>query len=418
MVPAVRIEGLSKRYIVSAGQRRHSYRTLRESLSGAARAAFRRRAPSTANEFWALKDVGFDVAPGEVLGVIGRNGAGKSTLLKVLSRITNPTRGRVDINGRVGSLLEVGSGFHPELTGRENIFLNGSILGMSRREITKKFDEIVAFAEVEQFLDTPVKRYSSGMTVRLAFAVAANLDPEILIVDEVLAVGDIGFQKKCLGKMLDVSRSGRTILFVSQNMAALQNLCTRGVVLARGAVQFVGGIEEATKEYLAALDPSAGGDCDLRTHPARVAGATPIFRRVKLINAEGRATGTFHSGESMLVDLEVDSPVPLSPPYLAVGVNDHFGQRLFTAASFLSPESLPALHGAARLQCRIGELPLCAGTYSLTFGAGNSTDRTIDWLHNAVEFTVVEADFFESGQVMTARSGPFLMRSQWNALPS
>src|SRR5580693_4552428 len=233
----IEVEGIGKRYRIGKNV---PYRTFRESLVNAAggsmrlvREAMRRRsarAVDEQNQVWALRDVSFKVNPGEVLGVIGRNGAGKSTLLKILSRITEPTEGRITLRGRVASLLEVGTGFHPELTGRENIFLNGAILGMARTEITRKFDEIVAFAEVDKFLDTPVKRYSSGMYVRLAFAVAAHLNPEILIVDEVLAVGDAEFQKKCLGKMKDVSdKEGRTVLFVSHNMTAVRSLCTRGI---------------------------------------------------------------------------------------------------------------------------------------------------------------------------------------------
>src|SRR5262245_22777857 len=222
MAPAIRIEGLGKRYVVDHERKaRGGYRTLRETIVDLAAAPLRRlrgQSGPTHEEFWALKDVSFDVQPGEVVGIIGRNGAGKSTLLKILSQITKPTKGRVELNGRVGSLLEVGTGFHPELTGRKNIYLKGSILGKRNTWYECKFDEIVAFAEIEQFLDTPVKRYSSGMYVRLAFAVAAHLEPEILIVDEVLAVGDASFQKKCLGKMSDIATGGRTILFVSHNI--------------------------------------------------------------------------------------------------------------------------------------------------------------------------------------------------------
>ena len=249
----IQVEGLGKRY--SLGQQKDGarYRTLREGFTDALRAPFRRREGITeaqATDFWALRDVNFEVRRGEVLGVIGRNGAGKSTLLKVLSRITEPTTGRIRIGGRVASLLEVGTGFHPELTGRENIFLNGAILGMHRSEIKTKFDEIVAFAEVEKFLDTPVKRYSSGMYVRLAFAVAAHLEPEILIVDEVLAVGDAEFQKKCLGKMQDVSRGGRTVLFVSHQLNAIQSLCTRCLLLAGGRLRDSGNPTEVISNYL------------------------------------------------------------------------------------------------------------------------------------------------------------------------
>jgi lipopolysaccharide transport system ATP-binding protein len=256
---AIRVEGLGKRYRIGAKQ--ESYRTLRETLTGAAAAPFRaarstlRRAGGgggrarRANEIWALKDVAFEVRRGEAVGVIGSNGAGKSTLLKVLSRITEPTEGYADIGGRVGSLLEVGTGFHPELSGRENVYLNGAILGMRRTEIARKFDEIVAFAEVEKFIDTPVKHYSSGMYLRLAFSVAAHLEPEILLVDEVLAVGDMAFQKKCLGKMEDVTAEGRTVLFVSHNLGAVKELCQSAVVLKDGAVSFHGSAVEGVAHY-------------------------------------------------------------------------------------------------------------------------------------------------------------------------
>jgi len=253
----IRIENLSKRYIIGH-QRREGYTTLRDVLMHKLRGMGQRiRHPLSANaentqleEFWALKDINLEIAEGECVGIIGRNGAGKSTLLKVLSRITEPTAGRVKMRGRIASLLEVGTGFHPELSGRENIYLNGAVLGMTRPEIKRKFDEIIAFAEVEKFLDTPVKRYSSGMYVRLAFAVAAHLEPEILIVDEVLAVGDAEFQKKCLGKMGDVTRGGRTVLFVSHNMGAVQSLAGRAVLLRDGQVSFTGPVADAIGHYL------------------------------------------------------------------------------------------------------------------------------------------------------------------------
>ena len=252
----VTIEGLGKRYRLQHRQE-EPYVALRDVLAAAVAAPFRRlrsqdrSKAATTEDFWALKDVTFDVARGEVVGIVGRNGAGKSTLLKILGRITEPTTGRVTLDGRVASLLEVGTGFHPELSGRENIFLNGAILGMTRAEIARKFDDIVAFADVARFLDTPVKRYSSGMYVRLAFAVAAHLEPEILIVDEVLAVGDAEFQKRSLGKMREVSRGGRTVLFVSHNMSAVQTLCTRAVWLHDGAVAANGPVAETISQYLA-----------------------------------------------------------------------------------------------------------------------------------------------------------------------
>ena len=249
--PAIRAEGLWKDYVIGR-QQRHS-NSLYELLSNTLTAPFRKR-DSTEEQgdehFWALKDVSFEVQPGEVVGIIGRNGAGKSTLLKVLSRITAPTKGRVEVRGRLASLLEVGTGFHPELSGRENVFLNGAILGMSRAEVARKFDEIVAFAEVEKFIDTPVKRYSSGMYVRLAFAVAAHLEPEILVIDEVLAVGDAKFQKRCLGKMKNVAGEGRTVLFVSHNMLAVQRLCNRAVWMSEGEVRLVGEVAEVARRYL------------------------------------------------------------------------------------------------------------------------------------------------------------------------
>lgn len=251
--------GIGKRYAL--GGPAHQTNSLREAITAAVRAPFawargKRRIDPT---FWALQDVSFDLQAGEVLGILGRNGAGKSTLLKVLSRVTEPTAGRIELRGRIASLLEVGTGFHPELSGRENVYLNGTILGMRKREIDRKFDEIVAFAEVERFIDTPVKRYSSGMYMRLAFAVAAHLEPEILVVDEVLAVGDAEFQRKCLGKMGEVAREGRTVLFVSHNMASLQGLCSRGLMLAGGAVAYDGDIDSAIRKYLSEKSARVAG---------------------------------------------------------------------------------------------------------------------------------------------------------------
>ena len=248
--PAIRAAGLGKRYRLGE---HHSFGSLRETLVDRLRSLGRPRPDPERASIWALRDVAFEIAPGEAVGIIGRNGAGKSTLLKVLSRITEPTTGRAEISGRVGSLLEVGTGFHPELTGRENIFLNGAILGMRRAEIAAKFDEIVSFAEVGTFIDTPVKRYSSGMYLRLAFAVAAHLEPEILLVDEVLAVGDLAFQKKCLGRMKSVSQEGRTVLFVSHNLAAIRSLCTRAMLLQDGRLAAAGAVDDIIDRYVGNL---------------------------------------------------------------------------------------------------------------------------------------------------------------------
>jgi lipopolysaccharide transport system ATP-binding protein len=313
------VEGVGKRYALGE---RESYRALRDAIAGAITAPierFRRRG-EVRPELWALSDVSFELQRGDVLGLIGANGAGKSTLLKILSRITEPTTGRVVLRGRVGSLLEVGTGFHPELTGRENIYLNGTILGMRRAEINAKFDEIVDFSGVEKFLDTPVKRYSSGMQVRLAFAVAAHLQPEILLVDEVLAVGDAEFQQKCLGKMRDVTREGRTVVFVSHNLASVRALCERALVLRGGCLVFDGPTEDAVHQYLGHADGSESravvtGD-DLRLHVAkeRLYSDEPFFTCtcISVLNEEGLPASAFSSEEEIAVEVEyrVWRPVP------------------------------------------------------------------------------------------------------------
>jgi homopolymeric O-antigen transport system ATP-binding protein len=298
MPPAIVVENLGKRYRISHDGRPHArYKTLRDAVTNMAAAPLRRwrngGESGRREDFWALKEISFDVQPGEVIGIIGRNGAGKSTLLKILSRITKPTTGQVTLHGRVGSLLEVGTGFHAELTGRENIFLNGSILGMSRKEIQKQFDAIIDFSGVEKFLDTPVKRYSSGMYVRLAFAVAAHLNPEILIVDEVLAVGDFEFQQKCLGKMRDVASGGRTVLFVSHNMQAINLLCSRGLLLRDGREACIGTAREAIENYNRGFAVSPEHESDPQRRPgsgeyrfAWVRPVRPVFQPGDMIQIE------------------------------------------------------------------------------------------------------------------------------------
>ena len=301
MKPIIKVENLSKKYLLGASQT--PYSTLRESLMAAVKfpaKAFRKSGSSNGdNILWALKDVSFEVMPGEVVGIIGRNGAGKSTLLKILSRITEPTSGKIELYGRVGSLLEVGTGFHPELSGRENIFLNGAILGMRQSEITRKFDEIVDFAEVEKFIDTPVKFYSSGMYTRLAFAVAANLEPEILIVDEVLAVGDAEFQKKCLGKMKDVSEHGRTVLFVSHNMSAVAQLCSKGIMLKNGQVQFKGLTPDVIEEYLTnATKDSKYHAEDNSEKPVQILSA-------RLLDTSGNPSADFGRNDEIILEFKI-----------------------------------------------------------------------------------------------------------------
>ena len=303
MKPIISVEGLGKKYTIRhEGQGR--YRVLREEIFKLPQRLFQRKHQDK-EEFWALKDVSFDIMPGDRVGIIGRNGAGKSTLLKLLSRITEPSTGKITLRGRIASLLEVGTGFHPELTGRENIFLNGAILGMSRAEVRRKFDEIVDFAGVEKFLDTPVKRYSSGMYVRLAFAVAAHLEPEILIVDEVLAVGDAEFQKKCLGKMEQVGQDGRTVLFVSHNMAAIQRLCTAGLFLQQGKCTCQGSIGKIIDMYIHTddINSSYDGFSDLQ-HIKRHY-IEKIFKNISLKNTNKKNTNVFQIGDSLYIDIEL-----------------------------------------------------------------------------------------------------------------
>jgi lipopolysaccharide transport system ATP-binding protein len=418
MKSAISVDHLSKLYRIGAG-RSSGYRTLRESMAdglGLALRRLRRRAVSdlaSSNDHWALKDVSFEIQPGEVVGVIGRNGAGKSTLLKILSRITQPHSGRVWLRGRVGSLLEVGVGFHHELTGRENIYLNGAIFGMSHREIARKFDEIVAFAEVETFLDMPVKRYSSGMYVRLAFAVAAHMEPEILLVDEVLAVGDSAFQKKCLGKMDEVSRSGRTVLFVSHNMATIINLCSKALVLDRGRLIFEGPCDEGVGLYVKGCNAESASEVSLIDHSHRRAGSTPILGKIRLLGGDGTPADQFPCGEPIEIELEVDSRCPFSRPHLAVGFEDMLGCRLFTVATYLTDSWSPKGCQPRRVTCRIDQLPLTPGRYSISLNAGPREWVWTDVIDQAVWFDVLENDFYGNGRIPNPEWGRFLVRSSW-----
>jgi lipopolysaccharide transport system ATP-binding protein len=331
--PIITIEKLSKCYLIGHQAARGD--GLRHALENAFRSPqqwLRDRQQARAaqrEEFWALKDVSFEVQPGEVMGIIGRNGAGKSTLLKILSRITEPTSGRITIDGRVASLLEVGTGFHAELTGRENIFLNGAILGMSKAEITRKFDEIVAFSEVEKFLDTPVKRYSSGMYVRLAFAVAAHLEPEILIVDEVLAVGDAAFQKKCLGKMQDVSKGGRTVLFVSHNIQAIKQLCTRGVYMANGQALLAGDVGEAIARY---LDSKGNGtsEINLNDYARNSVSDDGRFQLIQYRNQAGQPITQCDRSQEIHARVVFNLTKPIEEFDLAMAVTHAEGIKVFS----------------------------------------------------------------------------------------
>ncbi|HEY8223909.1 MAG TPA: Wzt carbohydrate-binding domain-containing protein, partial [Pyrinomonadaceae bacterium] len=330
---------------------------------------------------------------------------------------TEPTEGYVDITGRIASLLEVGTGFHPELTGRENIFLNGSILGMKRAEIRQKFDEIVAFAEVEKFIDTPVKHYSSGMYVRLAFAVAAHLDPEILLVDEVLAVGDTAFQKKCLGKMDDVAKEGRTVLFVSHNMAAVENLCGRAILLDHGKVSSVGDVKDVIAAYLDSGIISHEGDVDLTSHPTRRRDAVALLKRVRLLDTDGNVKDRFHCGEPMRIELTFEPAVNLKTPEFGIGVDDWMGSRIFSITTYFSDSELPSLESACRIICHLDEIPLAPGRYTLSLSAGTSHNTVIDALDSAVSFDVESVDFYGNGRIPDPGLGRVLVRSRWETQP-
>lgn len=415
--PAISIESLGKRYLVDHEAQRGGYRTLRESLMDMAAAPFRRLRgvrSSTREEFWALKDVSFEVQPGEVVGIIGRNGAGKSTLLKILSQITKPTTGRVRLNGRVGSLLEVGTGFHPELTGRENIYLNGSILGMTRQEIAKKFDEIVDFAEIEKFLDTPVKRYSSGMYVRLAFAVAAHLEPEILIVDEVLAVGDQAFQEKCLGKMQQVTHSGRTVFFVSHNLQMLHRLCNSIAWLECGQLRSIGTASSTLEQFARSISTAANSGV-VELSDRRVAKGNPIIQRVILQNSDGMTTSTIKLGESITLMADFENYKFGSDANAVFQVSDAYGSLLFTCSSALhSQVSLQGL-SAPRLCCNIPEVNLVPGQYSVSVAIGTSEDY-LDRAERALLFEVQIADIYGTGIVPDKRSGIIAIPHFWKVL--
>jgi lipopolysaccharide transport system ATP-binding protein len=367
----ISVENLSKRYLIGhQSAERGRSTSLRDVINRETRNLARKSMDffrgrqivqgDEVEEYWALRDLSFEVKRGEVLGIIGRNGAGKSTLLKILSRITEPTQGRVILRGRVASLLEVGTGFHQELTGRENIFLNGAILGMARGEILRKFDEIVAFAEVEEFLDTPVKRYSSGMYVRLAFAVAAHLEPEILIVDEVLAVGDMEFQKKCLGRMSDfVTMEGRTILFVSHNMEAIKRLCTRGICLEKGRTLYTGEISDVISSYLGRMINKT--HVNFSPTPGQ-----PSITAVK-IDQNGLTSG------NLIIDIEFTSPFPLVPPVPGIVIYSKLGVPVWGSNPRFDNKSYPqqgVKAGAIRMEARA--LPLASGNYCLSIWLGDS----------------------------------------------
>jgi lipopolysaccharide transport system ATP-binding protein len=399
----ISVENLGKRYTLRHQHKGERYTTFRDVIARQATAPFKAIAkkiqarsglngsrsdgstypPSNGSveNFWALKDVSFEVKQGEVIGIIGRNGAGKSTLLKILSRITEPTEGRIRIKGRVASLLEVGTGFHPELTGRENIFLNGAILGMSRAEIKAKFDEIVAFAEIEKFLDTPVKRYSSGMYVRLAFAVAAHLEPEILIVDEVLAVGDAEFQKKCLGKMRDVATGGRTVLFVSHNMAAIRNLCQRAMLLSQGRLALVADVHECIAAY---ENSTSGSHGSIWTRPPTLESG-PLSYKSLSVSVEGEQPQL-----SLRIDFVLQGQGMHKPAFISFDITDAFGVALMQALPVLEGFVYPQ-EGGQSFQVLVDLPPLVPGQYWISPWVGSHNTETFDMIHQCVAFEVSDS---------------------------
>jgi lipopolysaccharide transport system ATP-binding protein len=417
--PIISVEHLSKRYII--GRQRDRRDALRHRLEGALRAPFawlRSRVAEKRqrnDDFWALKNVSFDIKQGEVVGIIGRNGAGKSTLLKVLSRITEPTEGRIRLRGRVASLLEVGTGFHQELTGRENVFLNGAILGMSRAEIYRKFDEIVAFSEVERFLDTPVKRYSSGMYVRLAFAVAAHLEPEVLIVDEVLAVGDIEFQKKCLGKMGDVAHQGRTVLFVSHNLMAIKALCPKCIYLRNGSLVALADTNQIIDTYLSDTH-RLQTDTSLRERPDRGGNGTARIVGFYVVDNNRQKQPVLQSGSDYTFVMQYETPASrhaIRDVVGSIGINDGNGHTILLYRSSFANQNFDLFPHRSLIECRVKDLNLAAGTYHINLFLSQGDREILDHVVDAAKVTVDGGDYFGSSSSGLPGICKVLSRSDW-----
>lgn len=400
----IKVENISKRYLL--GQK-HGYKTFRESLVRAFTAPFSRA--EKREEVWALKDVSFEVKKGEALGIIGRNGAGKSTLLKILSRITEPTSGYAELNGRVGSLLEVGTGFHPELTGRENIFLYGSILGMSGAEIGRKFEEIISFSEIEKFVDTPVKRYSSGMYMRLAFSVAAHLEPEILLVDEVLAVGDAIFQRKCIKKMSEVAGGGRSVLFVSHNIPAMTSLCSRALILDGGGVSFCGDAPEAASRYLASVSEGAVKGSIAERSDRSGSGALRLTG-FRLENSAGNRVAQLRNGETSRLVFEYVSPSgrPAEDVNFQFVLLKQTGEPVAQFGTRFAGRQFNKVPPAGEIVCEVKRLPLVPEVYRLDayLSCGLVPADYISWL---AQLNVADGDFYGSGYQVFEKESSFLL---------
>ena len=407
-LPAIEVKNLSKRYQLGT----IGATTLRDSLVRLARRVGKGRADTTLpEEFWALRDVSFSVARGEVLGIIGKNGAGKSTLLKVLSRITDPTAGEAIIRGRVASLLEVGTGFHPELTGRENTYLNGAILGMRKREIDAKLEAISEFAGVEKFMDTPVKRYSSGMWVRLAFAVAAHLDPDILIIDEVLAVGDAAFQQKCLGKIGEVAESGRTVLFVSHNMAAIQSFCSRVLVIEDGTVAFDGSPSDGVERYYSGLTELRTTGSVPRTHPIPDTAAAWVTS-ARLITKRDSEQPELNTGDPLSFEVAVTARTPLPGLVVGIGIENVRGVRICTFHTKCDPQfEVEGSAGDYLFRCDVGEVGLAGGVYHVRIQI-ETGNESVELIESAFTFLLLSTDYFQNGGRLVG--GAILVPQRWS----
>ncbi len=402
--PIIEIKNLSKRYTLGL---RQPYLTLRDAFLDTIKNPFKVLTKKK-DVFWALKNISFDVQPGEVIGIIGRNGAGKSTFLKTLSQITPPTMGKIYLRGRVASLLEVGTGFHPELTGRENIYLNGAILGMTRREINSKFTEIVGFAEIEKFLDTPVKHYSSGMYMRLAFSVAAHLESEILLVDEVLAVGDTQFQKKCLGKMQDItSKDGRTVLFVSHNMSAINSLCKRTVLLEKGRIKAIGETQKVMRIYSDLVRSVASAEIAKRKD--RYGNGKCRFSKIIFRNSKGRESTTLGSGENIQIQIDyLVKDKSLKNIDFAIGIDTLSDQRRITSiTNKLFNKPISTKNG--NIKIAVTKLNLAPGNYSYNLIMVERSGDIVDWLTQAGTFEVVDGNYYGDNMTQGVIEGNLLL---------
>jgi lipopolysaccharide transport system ATP-binding protein len=413
------VQNLGKRYRIQ-----HTHKseeailpdTLTDAVRGAIKGLFNPKAKvlRTYEDFWALRDVSFSIKQGDRVGMIGRNGAGKSTLLKILSRVTEPTTGKIQISGRVASLLEVGTGFHPELSGRENIFLNGAILGMTRPEILSKFDQIVEFSEVDRFLDTPVKRYSSGMYVRLAFSVAAHMEPEVMIVDEVLAVGDAQFQKKCLAKMADIAANGCTIIFISHSMATITNLCTKCMYLESGRLLYFGETEKAIDYYISS-GAALGEQAPTQMSDFRPAWAKPYITEVALLDEDDRPATKILMGEPMTVRMEFECPVgtQLKDPNMGIVFHHNsFGPVGGVTMAMTGQHSFGS-HTAGCIDCTLPAVPLLPGQYSIEVTISDGL-KELDTLNRYLKLTVEESDIYGTGKVPVGNLGVIYLQPKWS----